>query len=277
MKIDSHHHFWIYNSSEYGWISENMNILRQNYLPGQLKTELSSVGFDGSIAVQARQSLEETQWLLKLADENSFIKGVVGWIDLCSPRAEEQLIQFSRSPKLIGVRHVIHDEADDNFMLRPDFVNGIGLLQKFGLTYDILIFPRHLPNTLQLVSQFPRQVFVLDHIAKPLIKDQKLSPWKEQIEKLAQFDNVYCKLSGMVTEADWENWKPEDFAPYLDAVFAAFGPDRLMIGSDWPVCRVAGSYQKVMELVLNYIETFSESDRSKILGLNALTAYHLNR
>jgi L-fuconolactonase len=276
MKIDSHHHFWIYNPVEYGWISNDMEILRKNYLPDQLQTELSSIGFDGSIVVQARQSLEETQWLLNLAEQNSFIKGVVGWVDLCSPGVEEQLFQISRHTKLVGVRHVIHDETDINFILRKDFLNGIAHLKKFGLTYDILVFPKHLPNTIQFVGQFPEQVFVLDHIAKPFIKDKKISPWKEDIETLARFNNVYCKLSGIVTEADWKNWKQEDLVPYLDIVFAAFGPDRLMIGSDWPVCQLAGLYKPVMEIVLDYIKAFPEQDKNKILGGNARRSYLTN-
>jgi L-fuconolactonase len=275
MKIDSHQHFWIYNPSEYGWISNDMEILQRNYLPDQLQTELFSIGFDGSIVVQARQSQEETKWILNLAEQNSFIKGVVGWVDLCSPGIEEELIQFSGHPKLVGLRHVIHDEPDDNFILRKDFLNGIAYLKKFGLTYDILIFPRHLPNAIQFVSQFPEQLFVLDHLAKPLIKDKKVSPWREDIEKLARFKNVYCKLSGMVTEANVKNWKQEDLIPYLDIVFAAFGTDRLMIGSDWPVCRVAGLYKQVMEVVLDYIESYPAEDKNKILGKNALKAYQL--
>ncbi|MBN2012228.1 amidohydrolase family protein [candidate division KSB1 bacterium] len=275
MKIDSHQHFWIYNQDEYDWISNDMEILQKNYVPDQLQAELASIGFDGSIVVQARQSLEETQWLLNLAEHNNFIKGVVGWVDLCSPGVEEQLIQFSEHPKLVGVRHVIHDEVDNDFMLRKEFLNGIGLLSKFGLTYDILVFPRHLPNTIQFVRQFPEQVFVLDHLAKPFIKDKKLPPWQEDIEKLARFKNVYCKLSGMVTEADVKNWKPTDLIPYLDIVFAAFGSNRLMIGSDWPVCRLAGTYKQIMEVVLDYITKMPDQDRKKILGINAVEAYKL--
>ena len=277
MKIDSHQHFWIYNPSEYGWISDEMEILKKDYLPEQLQKELFSAGFDGSITVQARQILEETKWILGLAEQNSFIKGVVGWVDLCSPEVEEQLVQFSEHPKLVGLRHVVHDEPDDNFILRKDFLNGISHLKKFGLTYDILIFPRHLPNTIQFVSQFPEQLFVLDHIAKPLIKDKKVSPWREGIEKLAGYKNVYCKLSGMVTEADVKNWKQEDLIPYLDIVFDAFDTDRLIIGSDWPVCRVAGLYKQVLKVVLDYIETYSDEDKNKILGENALRVYRLKQ
>lgn len=275
MKIDSHQHFWSYNSNEYGWISNDMIILQKDYLPDQLKTELSSTGFDGSVAVQARQSLAETQWLLNLADQHSFIKGVIGWVDLCSPDVKEQLIQFSGNPKLVGIRHVIHDEQDENFMLRKSFLRGIAYLKKFGLTYDILVFPRHLSNTIQLVSQFPEQVFILDHIAKPSIKDKKISPWKEHIEKLARFRNVYCKLSGMVTEANVKNWQQEELIPYLNIVFDAFGTNRLLIGSDWPVCRLAGSYKQIMQVVLDYIRTFPDQDKKKILGENAIKAYDL--
>src|SRR5665647_1807742 len=275
MKIDSHQHFWSHNSTEYGWISNDMEILQKDYLPDQLKTELSSIGFDGSVAVQARQSLAETQWLLNLADQHSFIKGVIGWVDLCSPDVEEQLIQFSGNPKLVGIRHVIHDEQDENFILRKSFMRGIAYLNKFGLTYDILVFPRHLSNTIQLVSQFPEQVFILDHIAKPSIKDQKISLWKEHIEKLARFRNVYCKLSGMVTEANVKNWKQEELIPYLNIVFDAFGTDRLLIGSDWPVCTLAGSYKQIMQVVLDYIRPFPDQDKKKILGENAIKAYDL--
>jgi L-fuconolactonase len=275
MKIDSHQHFWTYNLAEYSWISNEMEILQKNYLPDQLLTELSSVGFDGSIAVQARQSLEETQWLLNLAEHNKFIKGVVGWVDLCSPKIEEQLVQFSSHPKLVGVRHVVHDEEDDNFMLRKDFLNGIAHLKKFGLTYDILVFPRHLQNTIKFVSQFPEQVFVLDHIAKPFIKDKIVIPWKEDIEELARFENIYCKLSGMVTESNVNNWKQQDLIPYLDIVLSAFSSDRVMIGSDWPVCRLAGTYKQVMDVVLSYIESYPDKDKNKILGENALKAYRL--
>jgi L-fuconolactonase len=275
MKIDSHQHFWSYNSNEYSWISNDMEILRKDYLPDQLETELSSIGFDGSVAVQARQSLAETQWLLNLADQHSFIKGVIGWVDLCSPDVEEQLIQFSGNPKLVGIRHVIHDEQDENFMLRKSFLRGIAYLKKFGLTYDILVFPRHLSNTIQLASQFPEQVFILDHIAKPSIKVKKISPWKEHIEKLARFRNVYCKLSGMVTEANVKNWKQEELIPYLNIVFDAFGTNRLLIGSDWPVCRIAGSYKQIMQVVLDYIRTFPDQEKKKILGENAIKAYDL--
>jgi L-fuconolactonase len=275
MKVDSHQHFWKYNPDEYGWISNEMKILQKDHLPMHLKTQLQTVGFDGSVAVQARQSLEETKWLLGLADENDFIKGVVGWVDLRSDQAEEQLAELSVHPKLAGIRHVIHDEPDVDFMLRPDFLRGISLLQKFNLTYDILIFPNHLQNSLKLVDYFPNQVFILDHIAKPFIKDKITSPWNDEIKLLAGYPNVYCKLSGMVTEADWKHWKPEDFRIYLQVVYEAFGPHRLMIGSDWPVCTVAGSYRHVMDIVMDFTGNLSASDQDKILGGNAMNVYNL--
>lgn len=275
MKIDSHQHFWHYNPGEFGWINDQMSVIRKDFLPADLKVELDKTGFDGSIAVQARQHLEETAWLLELASNHNFIRGVVGWVDLCSTELTKQLELLSANKKLVGVRHVIHDEPDDNFMLRPDFLKGIEQLQKYGLTYDILIFPKHLPNTLQFVKAFPDQVFILDHIAKPDIKNQVFTPWKENIEKLAKFPNVHCKLSGMVTEADWKSWKEEDMIPYLEIVLENFGFERVMIGSDWPVCKVAGQYGKVMDIVRNFIQNLSVAEQRAILGENAQRIYNI--
>jgi len=276
MKIDSHQHYWHFNTDDYGWMGDNMSAIKRDFLPADLVPELASIGFDGSVAVQARQTLEETNWLLQLADENPHIKGVVGWIDLQSDNAEKQLTEFAQHPKAVGVRHVIHDEEDVDFMLRPEFARGVKLLENFGLAYDILIFPKHLRNTIQFVQQFsPKQTFVVDHIAKPFIKDGIILPWKEGIAELAKFPNVYCKVSGMVTEADWQNWTPENIRPYLDVIFDAFGTERVMIGSDWPVCLVAGKYSKVMQVVINYISKFSPADKEKILGGNAVNAYKI--
>jgi len=276
IKIDSHQHFWFFNEREYGWMGENMKVLKKDHLPNDLAEEQKKIGFNGSVAVQARQNLEETEWLLKLSDQYDMIKGVVGWVDLRSPEVEKQLEKYSKHPKLVGVRHVIQDESID-FILGKDFLNGIGLLKQFDLVYDILIFPKQLPNSIKFVEKFSELTFVLDHIAKPYIKDKTISPWKEDMERLAKFKNVYCKVSGMVTEADWYYWKPEDFKPYLDIVFNAFGADRVMIGSDWPVCRVAGDYSKVMGIVEDYIKNFSEPDKAKILGGNAIKAYKLKK
>jgi L-fuconolactonase len=276
MKIDSHQHFWIYSEKEYGWIDESMAVIRKNHLPQDLKIELQKIGFDGSIAVQARQTLEETAWLLELADSNPIIKGVVGWVDLRSNDLVNQLNRFTQHKKFVGVRHVIQDEPQDDFMLLPEFIAGIQMLQKYNLTYDILVYPKHLKNTVLLVEQCPNQTFVVDHIAKPFIKDGILHPWKEDIEHLAKYPNVYCKVSGMVTETDWKSWKPEDFKPYLDTVFNAFGTDRIMIGSDYPVCKVAGEYSQVMGIVIEYTQKFSDKEQAQILGLNALKAYQIN-
>ncbi len=277
MRIDAHQHFWRYNQVEYSWISEKMNILKNDFLPLDLKKELNTVQFDSSIVIQARQTLEETRWLLKLADEFNFIKGVVGWVDLCSPEIDKQLIEFSVNPKFVGVRHVIHDEPDDNFMARNDFQHGISLLQNYNLTFDLLLFPKHLPVANTLVEKFPQQKFVLDHIAKPNIKLHKQEPWKSEIIKLAKNKNVFCKLSGMVTEADWKNWKIADFEFYLETVIEAFGPDRIMIGSDWPVCIIGGSYIEIMNIVMNYFSSFSEETQQNIFGENCFNFYLNNR
>lgn len=276
MKIDSHQHYWHFNVQDYGWMGDNMSAIKRDFLPEDLVPELTSAGFDGSVAVQARQSLEETNWLLRLATENPHILGVVGWVDLCSAEAESQISTFSAHPKAVGVRHVIHDEEDINFMLRPEFIRGVRLLEKYKLTYDILIFPKHLPNTIEFVKQFDEnQIFVVDHIAKPLIKDGIMSPWKEDITALAKFPNVFCKVSGMVTEADWNNWSPANIYPYLDVIFEAFGPERIMIGSDWPVCLVAGQYSVVMDVVKSYIEKLPAAQQEMVLGGNAARCYSL--
>jgi len=275
MKIDSHQHFWHFNTNDYSWMIDNMNKIKKDFLPSDLEKELAAIGFDGSIAVQARQINDETEWLLKLADKYPIIKGVIGWVDLISPLLEEQLNTYSKNKKLVGVSHVIHDEPDDDFMLREEFLNGIGTLKKYNLTYDILIFPQHLENAIKLVNMFPDQVFILDHIAKPNIKNRIISPWDEQIKALSLNDNVYCKVSGMVTKNDWQNWNTDDFKPYLDIVFSTFGTNRVIIGSDWPVCKVAGSYKSVMNIVIDYIKDFPKEEIDKIVGLNAMKAYNI--
>ncbi|KKI89399.1 amidohydrolase [Bacillus sp. SA1-12] len=275
MKIDAHHHFWVYNEKEYGWINENMSKLKHDFLPEDLMVLLEAIHFDGTVAVQARQSLEETRWLLELAENHDFIKGVVGWVDLCAPDITEQLKQFADNPYFKGVRHIIHDEADDQFMLREDFQRGIGKLSEFGLTYDLLLFPKYLPNALRLVEAFPNQPFVLDHIGKPDIKNKEMSPWQEDIAKLAGCQNVFVKVSGMVTEADWMNCRKEDFKPYLDIVFKAFGPERIMIGSDWPVCTVSKGYESVMEIVIDYVKQFAPDSEHLILGENCAKFYSI--
>lgn len=275
MRIDAHQHFWKYNSSDYSWISDQMNVLKRDFLPGDLLAEIEKIEFEGSIAVQARQSIEETRWLLDIAGKNDFIKGVIGWIDLCSAESENQIREFVSNRKFAGVRHVLQDEPDDRFMLTGSFLRGISILAKYNLVYEILILPKQLPFAEEMVRSFPEQKFVLDHIAKPFIKDRIISPWKEDIQNLARHNNVSCKISGMVTEAKWKGWKKEDFKPYLDVVFEAFGPSRLLIGSDWPVCTVSSSYIKTMKIVLDYIQSFSREERDMILGKNAIRIYTL--
>ncbi|MBN2667292.1 MAG: amidohydrolase family protein [Bacteroidales bacterium] len=276
MKIDSHQHFWKYNASDYGWINDRMKILKRDWLADDLEPGLLEAGFAGSVAVQARQTPEETRWLLSLAENHHLIKGVVGWVDLRSESdLRKQLDEFSRSEKFIGVRHVVHDEPEDNFMLHDDFLKGISILKEYNLTYDLLLFPKHLPVAQLVVSMFPEQKFVVDHIAKPLIKDRVTDPWKDDIVMLSENKNVWCKLSGMVTEADWLNHSSEDFRPYLDVVFNAFGPGRLMIGSDWPVCLVSREYREVINIVEDYISGMQDEVRQKILGLNCIDFYGL--
>ncbi len=277
MRIDSHQHFWNYSPEAHAWIDDSMAALKRDFLPEHLKAELEKEGFEGSVAVQASQTLEETQWLLGLAEKFSYIKGVVGWVDLRSPEARRQLQKFASRSKFKGVRHVAQSEPDDRFLVGKDFLEGIKALEEFHLTYDILVFPRQLPAAIELARRFPRQPFVLDHIAKPEIKAGKMSPWRENIRELAQNPNVYCKLSGMVTEADWKGWKPEDFKPYLDVIFEAFGPKRLLFGSDWPVCLLAGNYASVKKIAEDYLAGFSREDREAIMGGNAERFYKLLR
>ena len=276
MRIDSHQHFWHYSPTEHAWMSDSMSAIRRDFLPEDLQPLLASLNFDGCIAVQARQSLEETRWLLELADRFSFIKGVVGWLDLCSPELPSQLEHFACHPKLLGVRHIVQDEPDDEFMLRPEFRRGIAQLREFDLTYDLLLFPKHIPAAVRLVEEFPDQPLVLDHIAKPSIAQGLISPWREDIQRLAQFPNVSCKLSGMVTEAKWQQWQPEDYRPYLDTVAEAFGSDRLMIGSDWPVCLLSSDYASTMQLVIEYIQQFPEEAQAAILGGNCARFYGID-
>jgi L-fuconolactonase len=268
MRIDAHQHFWIYNRREYGWIDEAMAPIRRDFLPAELKLQLESNGFQGSVLVQVRQTLEETRWLLQLAENNPFLLGVVGWVDLRSPHLRAELESFAEKPKLVGIRHIVQSEPDD-FLLQPDFVRGISILEEFDLAFDILIYTKHLPMAADFVKRFPRQRFVLDHLAKPPIKSGAVDLWARGMRALASFPNVSAKLSGLVTEADWQAWKPEDLWPYLDVAFECFGPSRLMIGSDWPVCTVAASYTRVVNLVKDYLSRHTAAEREAVLGGNA--------
>jgi L-fuconolactonase len=274
MRVDSHQHFWRYSEAEYPWMQPDWPI-RRDYLPQHLASELNDHGLDGCVAVQARQSLAETRWLLELADASPIIKGVVGWVDLRSPQVSEQLAEVSRHPRLVGVRHVVQDEPDDHFMLGAEFQRGIAQLRDHALTYDLLVFPRQLPAAIELVRTFPDQPFVLDHLAKPLIRDGILSPWQEDLRELAKSPNVMCKVSGLVTEARWNTWHPDDFAPYLDVAIEAFGEDRLMFGSDWPVALLAGTYAQAFNLAQDYLSHLGCEAEAKIFGRNAARFYAL--
>lgn len=276
IKIDTHQHFWKYDPEQLPWINEDMAVLKNDYLPPDLKAQMDKAKVDGCVAVQAVQSEEETNFLLDLAEEYDYIKGVVGWVDLQDFSVKSRLAHFSKYPKMKGVRHIVQDEPDDEFMLDPDFMKGVKALPEFDLSYDLLIFEHHLPVALQFVSFLPGCRLVVDHLAKPLIAKGELTPWQQNMRSLGRYQNVHCKLSGMVTEADWENWKPEDFTAYLDVAFEAFGPEKLMLGSDWPVCKLAAEYTEVMEVFDRFMEQLSEEEKTMIYGQNAIDFYKLD-
>jgi len=269
MRIDTHVHFWRYDAAEYGWIDDSMAALRRDFLPDAAWLEMRQAGIDACVAVQARQTLEETRWLLALADAHPFIAGVVGWIDLQAEDARDQLQRVAAHPRLVGVRHIVQSESDDRFLLGPAFCRGVSNLAAFGLAYDILIYPRHLAVAAEFVARFEGQRFVLDHLAKPSVRTGEIRDWERGIRRLTAFPHVWCKLSGLVTEADWQRWTPAQIRPYLDAALDSFGPDRLMMGSDWPVCTVAADYRRTMGIVQEYFARESESVRAAVFGGNA--------
>ncbi|MEL6192567.1 MAG: amidohydrolase family protein [Bacteroidota bacterium] len=273
MRIDSHNHFWQYDPKTHAWIDESMSKIRRDFMPEEFEAVLSENGFDGTIAVQADQSEQETTSLLALASEYDVIKGVVGWIDLSAENVSERLAHFSQFEKLVGLRHIVQAEPDPEFMLRKEFQRGIGLLKAYNLAYDILVFPYQLAAVAETISLHPSQKFVIDHLAKPYIKKKEIGEWAKFMKSIGKHENVMCKLSGMVTEADWDKWHVEDFKPYLDIVLEAFGIDRVMFGSDWPVCLVSASYQQVKEIVEDYVKEFSEEERAKVFGTNAMEFY----
>nr|WP_299383391.1 amidohydrolase family protein [Allomuricauda sp.] len=275
MIIDSHQHFWYYEAEKHSWIDDHMAVIRRNFLPEDLKAVYEENGIEGCVAVQADQTLEETDFLLGLASSNSFIKGVVGWVDLRSDAVEADLEKYKDNQYLKGWRHVVQDEADHNFLLRPNFCRGISLLEEYGYTYDILVFPHQLGAVLEFVKRFPNQKFVVDHIAKPYIKDGFYEGWALLMQRISKHQNVYCKLSGMVTEADYQLWSPNQFERYINLILESFGTDRIMFGSDWPVCLVAANYVQVKDLVINAIGSLSENEQQKIMGANAMTFYNL--
>lgn len=274
-RIDAHQHFWKFDAVRDSWINDEMKIIQRDFLPEDLHHLLLQNGFDGCVTVQSDQSYEENLFQLEHAAKNDFIKGVVGWVDLTSLQVERDLDYLSQFKKLKGFRHILQGEAQRDFMLQPSFMKGISLLKKYHFTYDILIYPDQLPYIPPFISSFPGQAFVLDHLAKPNIKKSAIDEWKKQITAAAKFENLYCKLSGMVTEASWKNWKKEDFYPYMDVVIESFGTDRIMFGSDWPVCLVAATYQNVVSIVEEYFSAFSKEEQEKIFGVNAIHFYNL--
>ena len=275
MFIDAHQHFWQYAAADYPWIDASMERLARDYLPADLTAVALTEGVTGSVAVQARQTVQETDWLLSLAATNPFIRGVVGWVDLRSPTVADDLRCRVSNPKLVGVRHVVQDEPDPRFLLGDDFVRGLKTLEAFQLTYDLLLFPHQLPAAVELAALLPDQPFVLDHLAKPQIKAGKLADWEADIKTLDRPQNVCCKLSGLVTEADWNNWSRDDFRGVLDVALTAFGPDRLLFGSDWPVCLLAANYSEVVGIVSDVLATLSHSEQAAIKGATATRFYGL--
>jgi L-fuconolactonase len=274
-RIDSHQHFWNYDPVAHAWINDDMEIIRQDFLPHDLEPILHEYGFGGCVSVQADQTETENHFLLEYAINNSFIKGVVGWVDFKAENVEERLDYYKQFGKMKGFRHILQGEADRAYMLNADFKRGIGKLKQFGYTYDILIFTDQIAYANEFAAAFPDQPFVIDHLAKPKIKDHDIDQWAKDIRAIAQNKNVSCKLSGMVTEADWQNWKYQDFTPYMDVVFEAFGADRVMYGSDWPVCRVAATYGEMLAIPEAYVAKLSADEQHKFWGGNAVKFYGL--
>ena len=274
--MDAHQHFWNYDPARHIWMTDEMADLKRSFLPPDLWPHLQNCALSGCVAVQADQSENENDFLLNLANQYDFIKGIVGWVDLRAENVEERLKYYQQFPKIKGFRHVLHDEPQRDYMLRADFMQGISHLGKYNYTYDILIFTDQLAYTLELIKAFPEQAFVIDHIAKPLIKQQIVGAWKDYMTEIASYKNVFCKISGLVTEADWESWKKENFNIYLDLVVEVFGIDRIMYGSDWPVCQLAATYEAQFDLVKDYFSSFSKIEQDKFFGGNAIGFYHLS-
>ena len=274
VKIDAHQHFWRYDPAAYPWIGAGMAVLQRDFLPPDLEPLLHAAGFDGCVAVQARHAEEETRWLLELAERHSFIRGVVGWVDLRAADVGARLERLAH-PKLVGMRHIAQDEPDDAFLLREDFGRGVAALGAAGLAYDILVYPRQLPAALELARRFPGQRFVLDHLAKPDIAGGTRQPWADDLRRLAALPNVSCKLSGMVTEADWRTWSVTTLRRWFDVAYAAFGSDRLLFGSDWPVCLCASSYACWVDTVESLLAPLGQTQRAAIFGRNAARIYRL--
>ncbi len=275
MIIDSHQHFWKYEAEKHSWIDDDMSVIRRDFLPSDLQKVYDENGVDGCVAVQADQTIEENTFLLELAKQHSFIKGIVGWVDLRSNTVGKKLEEYSQQVKIKGFRHVVQGEPDHNFLLRPNFLRGISSLEKFNFVYDILVFPHQLGAVLEFVKLFPNQKFVIDHIAKPYIKDGFFEGWATLMSAIAKHENVYCKLSGMVTEADYKSWDETQLEPYMNHVLNIFGSDRVLFGSDWPVCLVASDYSRMKKNVSNFIASLSQTEQDSIMGDNAVKFYNL--
>ena len=275
MVIDSHQHFWKYEPVKHDWIDDDMSVIRRDFSPSDLSKVYKESSIDGCVAVQADQTLEETDFLIDLASNNSFIKGIVGWVDLRAENIENVLEKYCTDKIVKGFRHVVQGEADHNFLLRPNFSRGISLLEKYNFTYDILVFPHQLGSVLEFVKKFPNQKFVIDHIAKPYIKDGYFDGWATMMTAIGKHENVSCKMSGMVTEADFNTWTPEQIHPYMNVALEAFGSSRILFGSDWPVCLVAGNYSKIKKLTTDFISQLSQIEQNSIMGTNAIEFYNL--
>jgi L-fuconolactonase len=275
MVIDSHQHFWKYEPVKHDWIDDDMSVIRRDFSPSDLSKVYKESSIDGCVAVQADQTLEETDFLIDLASNNSFIKGIVGWVDLRAENIENVIEKYSTDKIVKGFRHVVQGEADHNFLLRPNFSRGISLLEKYNFTYDILVFPHQLGSVLEFVKKFPNQKFVIDHIAKPYIKDGYFDGWATMMTAIGKHENVSCKMSGMVTEADFNTWTPEQIHPYMNVALEAFGSSRILFGSDWPVCLVAGNYSKIKKLTTDFISQLSQIEQNSIMGTNAIEFYNL--
>lgn len=277
MVIDSHHHFWRYDAEQYPWIGQGMEVLKRDFLPGDLQAEAGRAGVDGVVSVQARQTLEETRWLCRLAEQHQLVRGVVGWVPLAAPEIDDVLGVVTRSPWLKGVRHVVQDEPDDAFLLREEFNRGVARLKHYHLVYDILIYARHLPNTIRFVDRHPEQPFVLDHIAKPTIRAARFDDdWAAHLRELARREHVVCKVSGIVTEVRDPEWSIELIRPYWEVVLEAFGPGRLLFGTDWPVCLLRTDYATWTQIVRQLIASLSPAEQAQIMGENARRVYRLD-
>ncbi len=272
--IDAHHHLWEMGRFDMSWLNTAPLLpLRRNFLPDDLRPQLDEAGVDRTVVVQTQHHLDETRWFLALADQDDRLAGVVGWVDLTSDACEQQLEEIREHPKLVGIRHVTHDEPEDDFIVREDVLRGLKVLEKHRVPFDLLFFPRHLHHATTLAEHLPDLPLVLDHLAKPPIKEQRLGGWREAFRSAAQYPNVFCKLSGMITEAAWTSWKPSDLKPYVEVAMECFGPDRLLFGSDWPVCTLAGRYQQVVDALNEALGPIGEEERNKIFGETAKRFY----